>query len=141
MSFYRYLLDSTIYSQDPRSYIEKTRKFERALFGYKQPCRYCNEFVDSDSDVCPFCGRYNPVGPLRCPRCRSPIMRTFKVCSSCGQSLQVECPDCGRNTFFGDHCNFCGSRLVIKCENCRTEQPPVSDICIDCGKKIKHWGI
>ncbi|MBD3206358.1 hypothetical protein GF319_08445 [Candidatus Bathyarchaeota archaeon] len=106
------------------------------MFVYKQPCRYCDEPVDSNSHLCPLCGKYNPVGPLRCPLCRSPIMRTFKVCGSCGQSLQVECPSCGRSTFFGEHCDFCGGRLVIRCEICGKEQPPVRDICNKCGRKL-----
>jgi RNA polymerase subunit RPABC4/transcription elongation factor Spt4 len=54
---------------------------------YKKPCRYCNELVPGDSDFCPFCGKKNPVGTLRCPNCQTPIEENYKVCSHCGALL------------------------------------------------------
>ena len=31
--------------------------------GYKHPCKYCGKLVSFDDNVCPFCGKVNPVGP------------------------------------------------------------------------------
>ena len=64
------------------------------------------------------------------------------MCSSCGQSLEVKCPSCGKITFFGDYCKSCGKRIVVTCPNkkCAQEQPPIGDKCIKCGKPLK-WVI
>ncbi len=105
--------------------------------GYMHPCRYCNEIIPPDSNVCPICGKVNPLGPLRCPKCRSPIQKKYKVCPSCGLSLEITCPHCGERTFFGDYCERCGKRLVIICPKCKTEQPPIAGKCIKCGKPLK----
>lgn len=109
------------------------------MVGYKHPCRYCNNLVPPNSKVCPFCGKINPKGPTRCPKCRNPINEKFKVCSNCGLALSVTCPKCGKETFFGDYCEHCDSRLVVVCPHrkCKTEQPPIGDICIKCNKPLK----
>jgi RNA polymerase subunit RPABC4/transcription elongation factor Spt4 len=106
--------------------------------GYKHPCRYCSKLVDADDNVCPFCGKVNPVGPLRCPKCKNPIQEGQMRCSSCGQSLDVKCPYCKKDTFLGDYCMNCGERLTVICPNkkCRTEQPPISEKCIKCGTPL-----
>jgi len=106
--------------------------------GYKKPCNYCNELVPPDSNVCPACGRVNPTGPLRCPKCKNPIERNWKVCSNCGLVLTINCPRCGKPTFFGDYCDVCGARLAIVCPNpkCGAEQPPVGVKCVKCGKPL-----
>ncbi len=107
--------------------------------GYKHPCRYCDNLVESDANVCPFCGKVNPVGPLRCPKCRNPIERTHKNCSHCGLLLEINCPYCNKKTFFGDYCEHCDKRLIVVCKNpkCKEEQPPISENCIKCGKPLK----
>lgn len=107
--------------------------------GYKHPCRYCNKLVPPESNVCPFCGKINPSGPLRCPKCRNPIQKDWGTCSICGLALKVTCPKCNKPTFFGDYCERCGARLVVVCPNpkCKTEQPPISDKCVKCGKPLK----
>jgi len=43
------------------------------MSGYKQSCRYCDKLVEADANVCPFCGKVNPIGDLRCQKCRAPI--------------------------------------------------------------------
>jgi RNA polymerase subunit RPABC4/transcription elongation factor Spt4 len=107
--------------------------------GYKLPCRYCDNIIPPDSSICPICGKVNPVGPLRCPKCRSPIQKDWKACSSCGLSLEIPCPKCQKTTFFGDYCQFCGSQIVVTCPNrkCQTVQPPIGNKCIKCGKPLK----
>jgi rRNA maturation protein Nop10 len=94
--------------------------------------------VEEEANVCPFCGKVNPVGPLRCPKCRSPTQQGWVKCSHCGLSLQVACPKCGKLTFFGDYCDKCGNRITVVCPNpkCRTEQPPIGAKCIKCGKPL-----
>jgi len=106
--------------------------------GYKHPCRYCNQLVPPDANVCPLCGKVNPLG-LRCPKCRSPIKQAWKNCSNCGLLLEVACPKCGRTTFFGDYCQNCEARLTVFCPNpkCRAEQPPLGGNCLKCGKPLK----
>jgi len=108
--------------------------------GYKHPCRYCGALVSSDDNMCPQCGRVNPTGPLRCPKCRNPVKDGHKVCSSCGQKLELECPYCKQVTFFGDYCKHCGQRLTVICPNkkCGAEQPPIGDKCIKCGKPLNR---
>ena len=105
--------------------------------GYKQSCRFCGKLVPPNSAVCPFCEKLNPIGPLRCPKCRAPIQEDWKVCSSCGLSLEIKCPKCGKMTFFGDYCKHCGAMLVVVCPKCRTEQPPVGEKCVKCGKPLR----
>ncbi len=104
--------------------------------GYKHPCRYCSQLVAEDSNVCPFCGRVNPVGPLRCPKCLSPIEQGWKACGHCGLALQIACPKCGKLTFFADYCDKCGARLVVTCPKCKTLQPPAGGSCVKCGKPL-----
>lgn len=110
------------------------------MMSYKQPCRYCDQLVPPDSNVCPFCGKVNPLGSLRCPKCRTPVRKSYTVCSSCGQSLRVICPHCGEETFFGDYCEHCDTRLLVKCPKCEEEQPPLDETCIKCGEKLRYEG-
>lgn len=107
--------------------------------GYKHPCRYCDKLIPAESNVCPLCGKVDPLGPLRCHKCRNPIEESWKNCANCGLSLELACPKCGKITFFGDYCQSCSSRLTIVCPNpkCRTEQPPLGEKCIKCGKPLK----
>lgn len=106
--------------------------------GYMKPCRYCGQLVPPDSNACPACGKWNPVDELRCPQCRSPIKEGWKACSHCGFALSVICPQCGKVTFFGDHCQFCQARLMVACPKCGMEQPPVGNKCKKCGRPIKR---
>ena len=80
--------------------------------GYKHPCRYCGKFVNADSNVCPYCGKNNPTGPLRCPKCLSPVEEDWMACSHCGLRLEITCPGCGKTTFFGSHCSHCNTELT-----------------------------
>lgn len=107
--------------------------------GYKHPCRYCQKLVPPDANVCPFCGKRNPSGSLKCPKCRNPIHKDWTKCSNCGLSLEAICPQCRRATFFGDYCQHCEAQLVVVCPEpkCKTEQPPVGDLCIKCGRSLK----
>jgi hypothetical protein len=106
---------------------------------YKHPCRYCDKLVPSDSNVCPICGGRNPIGPLRCPKCRNPIEKGWINCNNCGLPLKTICSKCGNETFFGDHCDVCKAPITIICPNpkCLTEQPPLGERCIKCGKPLK----
>ena len=105
--------------------------------GYKKPCIYCDKLVPSDANVCPMCGKKNPLS-LRCPKCRSPVKRGWKCCSSCGLTLEVRCLKCSRVTFFGDYCDHCEGELTVICQNpkCRVEQPPLENHCKKCGKPL-----
>lgn len=105
--------------------------------GYKLPCRYCGKVIPPQSNVCPICGKANPIF-LRCPRCKDLIEKGWVNCPSCGLSLKVTCPKCKAETFFGDYCEKCGSPLTIVCPNpkCRFEQPPIGDKCVKCGKTL-----
>ncbi len=108
------------------------------MAGYSHPCRYCDRMIPPDSDVCPLCGKINPLS-RRCPKCRAPLVSGWKSCNRCGLNLETVCPECFKTTFFGDYCDQCGARLVIHCPNpkCRREQPPVGPDCIACGKPLK----
>ena len=107
--------------------------------GYMHPCRYCDKLIPPDSNVCPVCGKVNPLGPPRCPKCANPIQKGWISCNSCGLSLEYPCPACGKKTFFADYCEHCGHRLSVTCPHrkCKTEQPPVGENCIKCGKPLK----
>lgn len=109
------------------------------MSGYKHPCRYCGKLVESGANVCPYCSKINPLDVLRCPKCRNPIEKDFAACPNCGLVLKIDCPVCGKETFFGDYCEHCDARLVIVCphKKCKTEQPPIGDKCIKCGKPLK----
>lgn len=112
----------------------------RAMPGYKHPCRYCNQLIPPDSNVCPLCGKVNPAAP-RCPKCRSPVEKGWMggqqpTCSHCGLSLTVACPECSQASFLDDYCEHCGARLIICCQHCHAEIPPVGDRCLRCGKAL-----
>jgi len=106
--------------------------------GYKHQCIYCGKLIENDAKYCPYCAKVNPLGPLRCPRCRNPITKEYKVCANCGLNLIIICPKCKKETFFGDYCDNCNERLLVVCKNpkCKEEQPPVQSNCIKCGKPL-----
>lgn len=114
----------------------RTEEGGSTMPGYKHPCRYCDKLLSADSHVCPFCGKVNPLGSLRCPRCSNPIPKGSVACGDCGLSLQVACPKCGQTTFFGDYCEHCDARLVVVCPKCNTEQPPIGEKCVKCGRLL-----
>ncbi len=105
------------------------------MSGYKHPCKYCGQLIPPNSNVCPVCGKVNPL-ETRCPKCRAPIKEGWARCSSCGLSLVTNCPKCGKPTFFGDYCQNCGNQLVVECKKCHTIQAPLSDKCVKCGKQL-----
>ena len=107
------------------------------MAGYKHPCRHCGQLAPPDANVCPMCGKVNPLS-ARCPKCRAPIQAGWKRCSSCGQALEVVCPECLAAVFFDDYCAACGARLVVHCPHpkCRVEQPPLGGPCVKCGKPM-----
>jgi predicted amidophosphoribosyltransferase len=107
------------------------------LPGYMHPCRHCGKLSPPDANVCPSCGKVNPL-QARCPKCANPIRKSWVACSSCGLSLRLACPFCGRDTFFSDYCEHCDARLVVKCQNrkCGAEQPPLGGSCSQCGKPL-----
>jgi len=109
------------------------------MAGYKQPCRYCDKLVPPESNVCPICGKIRPLGPLRCPKCQTPVQKDWKKCNICGLDLEISCPQCGKAVFFSDYCGGCAARLVIVCPNpkCRTEQAPIGPRCVKCGAELK----
>jgi predicted amidophosphoribosyltransferase len=61
-------------------------------------------------------------------------------CSNCGLPLQINCLACGKVTFFGDYCQYCGQRLTALCPKCGTEQSLLEEKCIKCGKPLKVKG-
>ena len=107
--------------------------------GYKHPCKYCDKLIPEDSNVCPLCGKMDPLGDFRCPKCKTPVKKDWKVCNNCGLKLEIACPSCGKATFFSDYCDVCGKRLTVICPNkkCKEEQPPIGDKCIKCNKPMK----
>lgn len=106
------------------------------MVGYKKPCKYCDQLVDPDARVCPWCGKINPTHSFRCPRCRAPIQLGQRACMSCGLSLTVGCPSCGQSTFLGDYCERCGAPLLVTCPKCKTQQAPIGQNCIKCGRPL-----
>ncbi len=108
------------------------------MTGYKHPCKYCGELVPPDAGACPACGKVNPDGDFRCPKCRAPVKEGWKACAGCCFKLEINCPKCAGPVFFGDYCSKCGARLTVVCHNkgCGEEQPPVSETCRKCGKKL-----
>jgi hypothetical protein len=108
------------------------------MVGFKHLCRYCDKLVPANANVCPFCGKVNPVGKLRCPKCRNPVEKGWYACSHCGLRLEIICPQCGEKTFLSDYCSHCDARLVVVCKNkkCKTEQAPIADTCVKCGRPL-----
>jgi len=109
------------------------------MAGYKHFCRYCDKLIPGDSNVCPICGKKNPLGSPSCPKCKSPVQKGWKSCNSCGLNLEINCPKCSKLTFFGDYCQHCDAPLTVICPNpkCKTEQPPLGEKCLNCGKPLK----
>ena len=105
------------------------------MSGFKKPCKYCGQLVPPNSNICPMCGKVNPL-ETRCPKCRTPIQLGWLRCSNCGLSLSINCPKCGKPTFFGDYCQNCGAQLVVECKKCHTVQPPIGPKCVKCGKPL-----
>ncbi len=114
-----------------------SQEANKPTVGYKHPCKYCEKFIPPNSTVCPLCGKANPLGPYRCPKCHEPVEKDWQTCSRCGQNLRIVCPKCGKVTFFGDYCEDCGARLLVTCPHCGQEQPPLNDKCIKCGKLME----
>ncbi|MCX6695076.1 MAG: zinc ribbon domain-containing protein [Candidatus Altiarchaeota archaeon] len=108
-----------------------------SIVGYKHPCRYCDKMIPPNSNVCPLCGKSNPLGPLRCPKCKNPVQKDWQKCPGCGLSLTIDCPKCGKKTFFGEYCDNCGEEIKVFCPYCDAKQPPVGDKCVRCGKSLK----
>lgn len=119
-------------------YLGGSEEANKPTVGYKHPCRYCEKLIPPDSRVCPFCGKENPLGPMRCPKCHNPVEKDWRTCSHCGLELRIICPHCGKTTFFGDYCEDCGARLLVKCPHCGQEQPSINDNCIKCGQPLKR---
>lgn len=104
---------------------------------FSQICRYCQRLIPGDADFCPHCQRINPLA-ARCPRCRAPIRTSYKSCASCGLELEIQCPRCGRTTFFDDYCQHCSARLTVECPNpkCRLTQASTNEKCCGCGQPL-----
>jgi hypothetical protein len=47
----------------------------------------------------PFCGKVNPIGPQRYPKCPNPLEMGQIKCSNCCLSLQINCLNCGKPPF------------------------------------------
>jgi len=108
------------------------------IAGYKHPCRYCNEFIEPESNTCPHCSKVNPLRSLRCPRCKHPVRKSWSRCSDCNLELVVTCPHCRQESFFGDYCDHCDERLMVICKapDCGEQQPPLEDNCIKCKQPL-----
>ncbi len=106
---------------------------------YNQFCRHCRQLIPGDAQVCPFCQRVNPL-MSRCPRCQAPTRSTYRSCTVCGLTLEIQCPQCGQTTFFDDYCRHCSAPLTVECPNpkCRLRQAPLGDDCRQCGKPLKN---
>ncbi len=60
-----------------------------------------------------------PKGAFRCPRCGSVTWGNLQFCSQCGESLNVECQECGEKWRFiygYMFCPLCGARIRMKKE-------------------------
>lgn len=106
------------------------------ILGPRQPCKYCGKIISPNSNLCQFCGKVSPLGPLRCPKCRNPVAQTAATCGGCGLAMKIFCIFCGKKTSFGDYCDKCKQRLLVVCPECQREQPPIGERCIKCGKKF-----
>ena len=85
----------------------------RKMASYKHPCKYCGKLIARDSNFCPFCTQENPLGPIRCPICRYPLEDGAKACGHCGILLWKICESCGKETFLGDKCSYCGTLIIV----------------------------
>jgi len=103
---------------------------------YMHPCVYCEELIPSESQICPLCGKSEPLGLLRCASCKAPVEAGSKSCPQCGESLEMACIRCGEQTFVGQYCEHCGGELEVVCGNCQTRQPLGGKACKVCGKPL-----
>ncbi|MDP4092608.1 MAG: zinc ribbon domain-containing protein [Bacillota bacterium] len=106
---------------------------------YKKFCMHCSGLIPGDSKLCPLCGADDPF-ELRCPKCRNPVERNWLICSSCGFSLNIRCPFCGKGTFSAPVCSSCGAQLIVRCSSKRCAELQVitaSNRCLKCGKAFK----
>ena len=53
------------------------------------------------------------LGAFRCPKCGTVTSGGLKFCSECGESLEIECPECGatwRHIYSYTFCPSCGAK-------------------------------
>lgn len=108
------------------------------LATYSKFCSYCNQLIPGDSTVCPLCMKEDPF-TMRCLKCRNPIQKNWKVCSSCGIKLVAICPKCNKEVPTAIKCENCNETLLMRCKNKKCLEVQVvtkGRKCIKCGKKI-----
>ena len=82
----------------------------------KIECRECKK-TTFYGDYCFECGKPLPAyiaappGSFMCPKCHNPTKKEFVACPHCGISLQIECPQCKKKTYYGVNCQECGKPL------------------------------
>jgi len=82
------------------------------MASYKQPCIHCGALIDRDSRFCPQCASHSPFG-YSCPNCMHAVDKSQRVCPACGQALYIACTACGKLTFIGEPCAYCGANLSV----------------------------
>jgi RNA polymerase subunit RPABC4/transcription elongation factor Spt4 len=108
------------------------------MASYKKYCIHCETLIDPDSRFCVKCGSRSPFA-IRCPTCLREVFQEDKLCTGCGRSLSVQCPQCGQDTFVFDQCQKCGASLMVNCSNRRCGEAVFfqNTHCTACGKKIR----
>ena len=75
-----------------------------------------------------------------CLKCGTQLPANAKFCFSCGESItnaqMIICPKCGQTTPKGNFCLSCGASLTVKCPGCGKQLPEDSKFCLECGHKI-----
>ncbi len=108
------------------------------MAAYKKHCIYCENLIQGDSSICPFCAHESPFA-LRCVRCRKEVEKGYKLCPSCGFPLVIICPFCGGEVFPSMYCTLCGKQLLTACKNkkCGELQIISNKKCVKCGHGLK----
>lgn len=103
---------------------------------YKKHCIHCGKLIPGDAQTCPFCVSGDPF-VLRCPRCRNPVEKGWKVCSGCGIRLQAICFSCGKETPAAKTCVHCGGPVLVQCPNRKCGEVQILTAGGKCGSCAK----
>jgi len=105
---------------------------------YKKHCIYCSKLIPGDAQSCPYCAHEDPFC-MRCPRCRNPVEKGWKVCSGCGLQLISVCTACGKETPTAKTCAHCGAPVLVQCPNRKCGEVQILMLggnCVACGKPL-----
>jgi len=73
-----------------------------------------------------------------CPSCNNKIEVDWEVCPFCGAELKIMCPTCGKRIEREwKTCPYCGTNLKEICPSCKKEIEPTWEVCPFCGEHLK----